>query len=171
MTTVIEFYIPEKERGKSITSLTTHFDKKICKSIEKGFYDFTEQYCKSSASTMELAQSIYRDHIQNFVYNCEQNNPTIKKLKKMVKKDKYNPYNFAFLRPHELDEENWKKILLRKKTTEETLNNLPTIEWRPCSVCKSVEHFYEQMQTRSADEPMTTFYYCKKCGKANKVNN
>ena len=171
MTTVIEFYVPEKERNKSISLLSSHFDKKICKTIEKGFYDFSEQYCKSSASTMEMAQSIYRDHLQNFIYNCEKNNSTIKKLKKLVQKDKYNPYNFAFLPPHELDEEAWEKILLRKKTTEDKINNTPTVEWRPCRDCKSTDYTFVQMQTRSADEPMTIYYTCKNCRKTYKVNN
>eukprot|EP01012_Entosiphon_sulcatum_P008255 TRINITY_DN1441_c0_g1_i1.p3 TRINITY_DN1441_c0_g1~~TRINITY_DN1441_c0_g1_i1.p3 ORF type:complete len:106 (+),score=27.06 TRINITY_DN1441_c0_g1_i1:136-453(+) len=30
--------------------------------------------------------------------------------------------------------------------------------------CDSDEAYFHQMQTRSADEPMTTFYKCKKCG-------
>ena len=33
-----------------------------------------------------------------------------------------------------------------------------------CGKCKSVKTTYYQMQTRSADEPMTTFVTCKGCG-------
>ena len=171
MTTVVEFYISDKTRKNSIKILSKHFDNKISKTIEQGFFDFTEQYCKSSANSMAMAQSIYKDSIQNFIYNCEQNNSTIKKLKKLTNKKLYNPYNFAFLRSHELDEDNWIKIILRRKTTEEKLNNLPTIEWHPCKNCKFTGHYYYQLQTRSADEPMTTFYICKNCNKVTKVNN
>jgi DNA-directed RNA polymerase subunit M/transcription elongation factor TFIIS len=32
-----------------------------------------------------------------------------------------------------------------------------------CGKCKSVKTTYYQMQTRSADEPMTTFVTCKNC--------
>ena len=33
-----------------------------------------------------------------------------------------------------------------------------------CGKCKSKECTYTQLQTRSADEPMTTFVYCMACG-------
>jgi len=33
-----------------------------------------------------------------------------------------------------------------------------------CGKCKSTKTTYYQMQTRSADEPMTTFVTCKNCG-------
>ncbi|CAM9988249.1 unnamed protein product [Phaeothamnion confervicola] len=34
-----------------------------------------------------------------------------------------------------------------------------------CGRCKSKKTTYFQKQTRSADEPMTTFVTCKNCGK------
>ena len=171
MTTVIEFYIPEKDRKNCIKLLSDHFDTKNSQKIEKGFYDFTKQYCESDNNYLIMAKAIYKDSIQNLLFNCEQNHNTIKKLKKQIVKKKYNPYNLAFLRPEELDEDNWMKIILRKNTTEEKLTNLPTIQWKPCKNCKSIEYYYYQLQTRSADEPMTTFYICSKCNKTNKVNN
>lgn len=33
-----------------------------------------------------------------------------------------------------------------------------------CGKCKAKECTYTQLQTRSADEPMTTFVYCMACG-------
>ena len=33
-----------------------------------------------------------------------------------------------------------------------------------CSKCKKNNVVYSEMQTRSADEPMTTFAYCQECG-------
>jgi DNA-directed RNA polymerase subunit M/transcription elongation factor TFIIS len=171
MTTVVEFYVPEKNRKNSVQQLSKHFDKKHCAAIEQGFYNYTEQFCKSHKNNLIMAQAIYKDIVKNLIFNCEQDHPTIKKIKKKISKGKYNPYNLAFLEPDELDEDNWMRIILRKNTTEEKLNNLPTIEWKPCYDCKSIEYFYCQLQTRSADEPMTTFYVCKKCNKTYKVNN
>ncbi len=88
-----------------------------------------------------------------------------------IKKNKFNPYNIAFLRPEELNEDNWMKIILKMETTEDILKNLPTIQWDPCALCGSEEHFYYQLQTRSADEAMTTFYICKGCGNTVSINN
>ncbi len=171
MTTVVEFYIPEKSRKYSVQQLSDHFEKNVSKTIEQGFYDFSRQYCVSNNMKMCMAHGVYKDSVQNFIFNCEENCRTIKKYKKQVANKKYNPYNFAFLHPYELDEDKWIKIIVRKNTTEEKLNNLPTIEWKPCKTCKSIEYFYCQLQTRSADEPMTTFYICKKCDRTYRVNN
>ncbi len=118
-----------------------------------------------------MAQAVYTDHVENFIYNCNQNNPTINHINDEIKNKKFNPYNVAFLGPDELDPDNWAKIISRKKTTEEKLNNLPTIEWKKCRNCKNNQYYYYQLQTRSADEPMTTFYVCKQCAKTYKINN
>ena len=171
MTTVVEFYIPDKERKIANKSLLEYFDNKNCAKIEKGIFDYTEQYCKSNGNNLIMARAIYKDSIENILYNLGQNNSTIKKIKKDIVKKKYNPYNLAFLRPDELDEDNWMKIILRKHTSEDKLKNLPTIEWKSCRVCKNTEYFFYQLQTRSADEPMTTFYICKNCDKTYRVNN
>lgn len=171
MSVVVEFYISDKDRKNTIKLLLDHFDKKNCNLVEKGLYDFTKQYCKSNNNNLIMAQAIYRDCAKNLLFNCNQNNITIQKIKKGINKKKYNAYNLAFLKPEELDEDNWYKIILRKNTTEDKLTNLPTIEWRKCVICKNTEYFYRQEQTRSADEPMTTFYYCKHCGKTYKINN
>jgi len=171
MTTVVEFYVSEKERKKVYKELLNHFDGKTSTNIEQGIYDYTDQFCKSDNKNLHMAQSIYKCVAQNLIYNCEQNSDTIRKLKKRIVKKKFNPYNLAFLRPDELDEDAWIRIILRKNTTEDKLKNFPTIEWKPCRVCKCTEFLYVQLQTRSADEPMTTFYICKKCDKTYKMNN
>ena len=171
MTTVVEFYISDRERKNTVKILSSYFNVKHCSKIEKGLYNFTEQYCKSNGNMLSMAQSIYKDCVKNILFNCNENSLTIQKIKKLIDKGKFNPYNLAFLRPEELDEDKWVKIILRKNTTEDRLKNLPTIQWKPCRVCKNVEHFYYQLQTRSADEPMTTFYICKECDKTTKINN
>ena len=171
MTTVVEFYIPEKDRKNTIKILNDHFSDHHTKKIERGFYDFTKQYCHGNNHNIELAASIYRDKVKDLIFNCRKGNATMKDIKKRIADDTFNAYNLAFLRFDELDENNWMKIILRMKTTDEKLNNLPAIEWEPCRQCKSTEHYFYQLQTRSADEPMTTFYICKSCGKTTSINN
>lgn len=163
--------ISEKDRKNAIKSLSQHLDKKYCKKIENGVYDFTQQYCISNCDKPIMASAIYCDTVKNLLFNFEQKHSTIEKIKKEIIRGKYNAYNLAFLGPEELDKDNWNKIILRKTTTEEKMNNLPTIEWKACRVCKNTEYFYYQLQTRRADEAMTTFYICKECEKTYKVNN
>ncbi len=170
MSVIVEFYIPEKERKNTVKTLATYFSKNYTEDIEEGIYEYTEQYCMSNPRYKLLSQAIYNDMKKNILYNCEQNNQTIKKIKKDMKKKKFNPYNLAFLRPEELDEDNWMRIIMRKNTTEEKLNNLPTVTWKPCYRCKCTQYSFYQLQTRSVDEPMTTFYICKQCDKNYSVN-
>uniref|UniRef100_A0A6G6ACQ8 TFII-like transcription factor n=1 Tax=Borely moumouvirus TaxID=2712067 RepID=A0A6G6ACQ8_9VIRU len=170
MTTVIEFYVSDKSRKDVLSNLREYFDKKICKIIEKGIYDYTKQYCKND-NNMNFSQSVYNDCYRNLIFNLKENCDTVKEIKEQIIEGNYNPYNLAFLKPDEFNKDNWIKIISRKKTTEEKLNDLPAVEWKPCRACKNTEYFYRQLQTRSADEPMTTFYTCKKCNKTYKVNN
>lgn len=171
MTTVIEFYVPDKERKNTIKLLSDYFDQKNSAQIEKGLYDYSEQFCRSNHNNLAMSVAIYKDCVKNLLYNFEKNNPTVKEIKKLIEKKKFNPYNLAFMRPEELDRDNWIKIISRKDTIEKTLKNRPTIVWKPCRVCKNTKYEFYQLQTRSADEPMTTFYICVQCDKTYKVNN
>lgn len=171
MTTVVEFYVSDKIRKDTVTLLTNHFDQKNSKEIEKGLYDYTEQLCKSNNNNLYMAIAIYKDCTNNLMYNLEKNQPTIKEIKKLIEKKKFNVYNLAFMKPEELDKDNWNKIIFRKDTIEKMLKNRPTIIWKPCKVCKNIKFEFYQLQTRSADEPMTTFYICVECNKTYKVNN
>jgi DNA-directed RNA polymerase subunit M/transcription elongation factor TFIIS len=53
-----------------------------------------------------------------------------------------------------------KDMMMEKaKAADENYNGL-----FKCRKCKSVKTAYYQMQTRSADEPMTTYVTCRNCG-------
>ncbi|MGQ4915066.1 MAG: transcription factor S [Candidatus Asgardarchaeia archaeon] len=43
------------------------------------------------------------------------------------------------------------------------VQTMPTLNVE-CPKCHNIGVYYWQVQTRSADEPPTTFYRCKKCG-------
>ena len=85
------------------------------------------------------------------------------KFKELVLNDEINPYEIAtFSREHFFPElwEKLKKISLDKITIkkEEISDGIFV-----CNKCKSKKTTYYQMQTRSADEPMTTFVTCANC--------
>ena len=84
MTTIVEFFVPEKNRSKTITQLSKHFSDATCKKIERGFYDFTKQYCVSNGNLIEMAAAIYSERITNFLYNCQTNNKTIQSIKENI---------------------------------------------------------------------------------------
>lgn len=159
-------------RKKSVKSLLEYFDEKHAKNTENGIFDFTNQYCKCNNGYDLMILGIYQDRLNSLLFDLENNKKTIKKIIKDINKKniKNLDYNLAFYEPVELDEESWAQILLRRKKNEEVRKNLSTIEWKPCRDCKGNEYQYYQLQTRSADEPMTTFYVCSFCGWTARIN-
>ncbi len=167
----VEFYIPEKDRSSCDKKFREYFDEKISKKIEIGIYNYTKQYCKCNNIDIKMAPGIYNHTLENILFNFNTCNETITNIINNINEGNFNPLNLAFLKPNELNEEIWDKIITRKVTTEKMLTNLPTMQWKQCRDCKHNQYSYYQLQTRSVDEPMTTFYICKQCNKTYKVNN
>ena len=73
----------------------------------------------------------------------------------------------VFMNHQELQPEKWNDLIEAKKIKDENKFS-PKIEASTddftCSKCKSKKCTFYQLQTRSADEPMTTFVTCIECG-------
>jgi transcription elongation factor S-II len=70
----------------------------------------------------------------------------------------------------EINPERWKQLIKEKTIRDENkFNNKQEASTDlftcPRSTCKSKRCTYYEMQTRSADEPMTIFVTCLDCGK------
>jgi transcription elongation factor S-II len=83
------------------------------------------------------------------------------------------PEKFIKLTPQELaDEEMQKKYLesekrnLKNSMVAKNTGAATVTDMFECKRCKSRVCMYHQLQTRSADEPMTTFVRCTKCNHA-----
>lgn len=170
MSTKVEFYIPENTREEIKTILSDYFSEEKVEQVEEGVFLYSKQYCQLN-NCFQLSSAIYMDVSKNLKFNLEQNGESIQKIIHQIECGQMNPCNLAFLKNEELDEAKWKTILLRKKNTEEKLNYKATITWRPCKQCKSTKYEFYQMQTRSADEPVTTYYTCHQCSRKYMVNN
>ena len=74
---------------------------------------------------------------------------------------------FSSMSHHEMLPSKWEaliqKKIIRDKTKYDTQIEAATDTFT-CRKCKSKKCTYYQMQTRSADEPMTTFVSCIDCG-------
>lgn len=77
---------------------------------------------------------------------------------------------FSFQKKQEMASNEMKE--LRQKFTKEAINDAQMsvqggtqTDLIKCPKCKKSNTTYNQVQTRSADEPMTTFCYCNACGK------
>ena len=104
---------------------------------------------------------IYLDHLKTTINNL--NDDIINELQK----GNILPHQIAFMTAQELKPQKWEKLIQEKiqrdKAKYEVTLEAATDTFK-CNRCKSNKCTYYQMQTRSADEPMTTFVTCLDCG-------
>jgi DNA-directed RNA polymerase subunit M/transcription elongation factor TFIIS len=90
-----------------------------------------------------------------------------KRLFNRMKNKEFTPKELVNMTTQELFPENWKHLIdekdRRNKVLYETKKEAMTDQFK-CRKCKSRETCYYEMQTRSADEPMTIFITCLNCG-------
>lgn len=167
----LEFYVSDKRRKGVNRDLSKYFSSGISKVIEKGIYNFAQQFCMNNAKYLDFSTAIYDEKVRDLSFNFVNNSETTKKIIRDIEALKFNPYNLAFLKPEELDFENWRRIIEKKANIEKRINDADYYEWKPCENCHGTKYKYIQMQTRSADEPMTTFFICVGCSKIVSENN
>ena len=90
-----------------------------------------------------------------------------KKFMTRVKGRKFDVDNIGFMNYQAMFPEHWKKMLdekfKREKVMYEDITEAMTDMYK-CGRCKSKKCTYYELQTRSADEGMTTFVTCLNCG-------
>ena len=111
---------------------------------------------------------IYKDRLRTIYNNInpifdKNNNKLLKKLQKR----KIQPKKLVFMSHQELNPKKWKHLveakIKRDKNCVEVDMAAATDEFK-CFKCFARKCTYYQLQTRSADEPMTTFVTCINCG-------
>lgn len=109
----------------------------------------------------------YKNRIRSRVSNLKDSkNPT---LRTNFIQGAITAQKLAKMTPEEMASDEMKK--LREKFVKEAINDaqLATVQGTKtdllkCGKCKKRNCTYNQLQTRSADEPMTTFVMCNECG-------
>ena len=143
----------------------------LCQNLEKGIFN----YCIKKATTEKIVKKwenptfvlMYTDRLRTVYINLANNELVQKLLNKKIK-----PHEIAFMTHQEMVPERWSE-LIRLKEERDTNKYEPNIEAATdnftCYKCLSnkkeaTKCTYYQLQTRSADEPMTTFVTCLNCG-------
>ena len=139
---------------------------KTTNNIEKSIFNFSIK----KAGKMKVVKKwnnerfvlIYMNKFKMIFHNLK--NPIIVEK---LRQNNIKPHEMSFLTHVELLSEKWKQQIEDKKLRLET-KFFPKIEASTdnftCGKCKSKACTYYQLQTRSADEPMTTFVTCTLCG-------
>lgn len=83
-----------------------------------------------------------------------------------IKSKEITPQNITKLHLYDIHPDSWKDLINKKLKSDKIKNELKPkamTNLYKCGRCKNNECSYYEVQTRSADEPMTQFITCLKC--------
>ena len=142
-------------------------DDKISSNLEKGVLNYSINVSNNKNIVKKWDNGyfviIYTERLRTVIFNLKNN----KELLTKIKNKEIKAHKLAFMNHQEMDPERWKPLIEDKKIRDKNMYN-PQIDANTdnftCGKCKSKRCSYYQLQTRSADEPMTTFVTCIDCG-------
>ena len=142
---------PEKE-------LFEYFSKTVSNKIINQVKLFSEDYAKINDAEY-LIDNIYQTKLSELNSIFKINTDIIK----TVKSRKFNISTLCYLKPEELNPDKYKSLLEKREKEEYKKNNQVTTDVFKCKKCKSKKCIVTEKQTRSGDEPATTFVNCVVC--------
>jgi len=142
------------------------------KDLEIGVYNYCIDYATENMIPLTWGSDMFKELYMSKARSVYSNlNPKSsiqnKRLMKRLKEKEFMPHNIANMKPENLFPEIWKDIMdreiLRTKAAYEPQATAMTDRYT-CGKCKKNRCSYYELQTRSADEPMTMFITCLHCG-------
>jgi len=154
-------------RDKTYLELQKLFsDDKLSKNMEIGIFNYTIKASTFNKITKDWKniyfKLLYKQRAKTMLINLK----NIPELITNLKTKKIKVEDISFYTHQELNPELWKELIDEKiKIDKNKYENCPKINSEfKCRKCQSNNCSYYQLQTRSADEPMTTFVNCLDCG-------
>jgi len=147
-------------------------DNKKSKNLEKSIFNYAIRESKKKKIVRkwenEYFVQLYVDKFRTVWMNLNPlYNKNNKLLLKKIDKEKIDVKKLAFMSHQELNPKIWKKLVEAKIKRDKNVNDIDSMttstEFK-CFKCKKNKCSYYQQQTRSADEPITTFMSCLNCG-------
>lgn len=139
----------------------------IVLNLEKGIFNETIKYCKQKSIELKWANlhfskkysQLARKVIANITYT-----PNANDVKEKILNNVWSAETIASKTHQELYPEFYDEIKLKIMAKYINTNSEQEHDgFFTCGKCKSKKTTYTQAQTRSADEPMTTFVTCLNC--------
>lgn len=132
--------------------------------IEAGIYEFVLLYVLDNNYITDIYSSIYAHKLNDIISNFDEslatyNLPLIKK----IKSGNFKTQELAFMTPQEINPQNWDLLIKKKELRDYKRNNIAATDLYKCYKCNERKCQVVQIQTRSADEPMTNFITCLVC--------
>ena len=139
-------------------------DEKNALNLEKGVFNYSLKEADQRKVIKKWDNAffvqIYLNHLRSIMTNLNAD------ILKQIGDATLKPHQVAFMTHHEMRPEKWSALIDAKSKRDKNkfeVNMAAATDTFTCRKCKSNQCTYYQMQTRSADEPMTTFVCCIKC--------
>ena len=158
---------PEKFR-KNIQKKIIHLleNEKHAINLERGIFNYTIKEATIKKVLKKWSDNafveIYLGRLKTILSNLTP------EIKESIDKEIILAQNLAFMTHQEMSPKIWKTIIEKKFKRDQQSNNSlisASTDTFTCRKCRSNRCSYYQLQTRSADEPMTTYIECLDCGK------
>jgi DNA-directed RNA polymerase subunit M/transcription elongation factor TFIIS len=140
-------------------------NEKASLNLEKGIFNYAlkeaEQRKIVKKWDNKFFVQIYLSHLKSILNNLNEH------WINEVKSETIKPHILAFMTHQEFNNDKWVKLIEEKSKRDKNkfeVNIAAATDTFTCRKCKGNQCTYYQMQTRSADEPMTTFCQCIICG-------
>jgi len=156
-----------------LSFLESEFDKTNLRSLERSIFEAScqnaqKQYITRNWKVPAFAE-LYQQTMRTVFSNLHPHSPVQNtRLLLRVKEGEFPLHAIPFMTPYELFPERWfalkDKLLQREQKILEGNKSRATDQFK-CRRCQKSECTYYELQTRSADEPMTIFITCLNCGK------
>ena len=162
------FTIDRQVKQENLGLICDQLNLKIsAEELEIGIFEYSCEYLKHKESN-----PCYLNQIYNTKYNelCRALNINNTYIIKGLTDGSIDVSDLPYIRLHMLNKEKWDPVIKRLEHIEFKKNNMATTDIYQCRKCKMRKCTIRQMQTRSADEPMTTFVKCVECGTEWKFN-
>ena len=134
--------------------------------LERGIFNFALSEAKNRKVVKKWDNQhfvqIYVDRLRTIFVNLKN-----KELLEQIQNGSVKPHTVAFMTHQEMLPDKWTELIDAKSKRDQNkfeTNIEAATDTFTCRKCKSNKCTYYQMQTRSADEPMTCYISCCNCG-------
>ena len=140
-------------------------NEKNSSNLEKGIFNYSLKEAEQRKIVKKWDNKqfiqIYVDRLRSIMINLKG------EVLQQINDGTIKPHVVAFMTHQELEPERW-SVMIETKTKRDKnkfeTNMSAATDVFTCRKCRGNQCTYYQMQTRSADEPMTTFCNCILCG-------
>lgn len=165
--------IREFVREKASKALDRPADDPYVLDLEIGVYNWCIAYANENKVIKNWKNprflALYKDKAISVISNVDKASyiGNVRLADRILRDAEFAPHELSFMKPENICPEKWQEILDAKmKKDMHVVEEKPkamTTDFR-CGKCKKNECVYQELQVRSADEPMTLFITCLNCG-------